>query len=124
MRFLIDESLSGRVARLLGVEAHDTVHLGDLGLLGAADSDVMAAAGRADRILVSADTDFGELLALGSHSGPSLILLRRAQHRPELQAALLLANLTKVADDLAEGAIVVLGHGRVRIRRLPIAFDE
>lgn len=73
---------------------------------------------------MSADTDFGELLALGSHSGPSLILFRRAPHRPELQAGLLLGNLTEIADDLAEGAIVVLGHGRVRIRRLPVSFDE
>jgi len=71
LRFLIDESLSARVARLLDAEGHDAVHLADLGLLGAVDTDVMAAARHADRILVSADTDFGELLALGSHSGPS-----------------------------------------------------
>jgi predicted nuclease of predicted toxin-antitoxin system len=72
VRFLIDESLSTTVARLLSDAGHDAVHVGDLGLLGAADGTVMRAASAADRVLVSADTDFGELLALGSHPGPSV----------------------------------------------------
>lgn len=114
MRFLIDESLSARVARLLGVEGHDAVHLGDIGLFGAADGDVMAAASRADRIMVSADTDFGELLALGSHSGPSLILFRRASHRPELQAASA-RQPDRGRRDLAEGGRVLANSTVVAI---------
>ena len=120
MRLLIDESLSATVARLLSDAGHDAVHLGDLGMLGAHDTDVMAAARRAGRSVVSVDTDFGELLAIGRHPGPSVILLRRAPHRPAEQAALLLAVLTDVADDIEAGAIVVLGPTRARIRRLPI----
>lgn len=75
---------------------HDAVHVSDLGLLGAPDIDVMAAARKADRTVVSADTDFGELLAIGRHPGPSVILLRRAPHLPDEQAKLLLAALDAV----------------------------
>ncbi len=124
MRFLIDESLSARVATLLVAEGHDAVHVGDLSLLGAVDAEVMGAASRTSRILVSADTDFGELLALGGHAGPSLILLRRSPHRPDEQALLLLRNLSEIEQDLSEGAIAVLGQGRVRIRRLPVTSEE
>jgi len=120
VRFLVDESLSIRVARLLSDAGHDAVHLGDLGLLGAPDTRVMDAASDAGRILLSADTDFGELLALGRHPGPSVVLYRRAPRRPDSQVPLLLAALTQVADSLASGAVVVLTHDYVRVRMLPI----
>lgn len=120
MKLLIDESLSARVAHLLCDAGHEAVHVGDLGLLGAPDDDVMAAARDDGRCLISVDTDFGELLAIGRHSGPSVILLRRAPHRPDEQADLLLAALDQLHDDIAVGAIVVLTQDRARIRHLPI----
>jgi len=42
---------------------HDAVHAGDRGLLGAPDDAVIRAALAESRTVVSADTDFGELLA-------------------------------------------------------------
>lgn len=121
MRFLVDESLSRRVAQLMAAAGHDAVHVGDLDLLGAPDIDVMAAAREDDRTVVPADTDFGELLAIGRHPGPSVIPLRRAPHHPDERAELLLAALGGVEADLDAGAVVVLSRGRARVRRLPIA---
>ncbi|MST34512.1 hypothetical protein GHK86_17515 [Acidimicrobiaceae bacterium USS-CC1] len=120
MRLLVDESLSTTVAALLRDGGHDAVHLTDLGLLGAPDPVVMAAAGDASRVLVSADTDFGELLAVGRHPGPSVVLLRRAPKRPELQARLLLTALGQVEAELTAGAVAVISPGWVRVRRLPV----
>jgi predicted nuclease of predicted toxin-antitoxin system len=59
VNLLIDESLSSRVAHRLKSSGHDAVHVSDLGLLGAPDVDVMAAARTTDRCIVSVDTDFG-----------------------------------------------------------------
>lgn len=120
MRFLVDESLSARVAGGLREAGHDAVHVGDLQLLGAQDDAVLAAAARDGRVLLSADTDFGELLALGRHPGPSVVIFRRAPHRPERQVVLLLASLPDIADSLTAGAVVVLTTDRARIRLLPI----
>lgn len=72
MRLLLDESLSSSIARPLSEEGYDVVHVGDLGLLGAADDAVMQAALEQARVLISADTDFGELLALNRHPGRAL----------------------------------------------------
>lgn len=121
MRLLIDECLSTRLRDMLANAGHDAVHLGDLDLLGAPDERVMTAAVEDDRVLVSADTDFGELLATSSASLPSVVLLRRSDRRPESQADVLIANLPAVEADLAAGAIIVILSDRLRIRRLPIA---
>ena len=124
MRFLVDESMSPRVASGLDDAGHDALHLRDLNLLGASDADVMTAAAAADRVLVSADTDFGELLAIGEHPGPSVIIFRRASHRPEAQTRLLLDNLAGIEQSLEAGAVVVLSDQGVRFRLLPIDRAE
>ena len=77
LRFLIDECLSARLGVLLSDAGHDAVHVGDLGLLGGTDETVMAAALDDRRIVVSADTDFGETLAASIAQYPSVLLLRR-----------------------------------------------
>lgn len=121
MRFLVDESLSVRVARALAAAGHHATHVGDLQLLGAPDRDVLEAAARTSCVLISADTDFGQLLALGRHPGPSVVIFRRAPHRPPRQAALILASLVAIEDSLVAGAVVILSSDRVRIRLLPVA---
>jgi predicted nuclease of predicted toxin-antitoxin system len=80
----------------------------------------MALADRQNRILISADTDFGELLANAPVLAPSVILIRRAGKRASSLAPVVLANLEQVADDLAAGALVVISDTRSRTRRLPI----
>lgn len=121
MRFLIDENLSPRLADLLRTAGHDAVHVRDLGLASAPDEVVMSVAGTDLRTLISADTDFGTLLARTGATAPSFLLIRRASGRRAIeQAALIVDNLEAIAEDLEIGAVVVLGERALRIRRLPI----
>lgn len=76
MRFLVDENLSPRVSSLLTASGHDAVHVRDLGLPGGSDAEVMDQAVASDRVIVSADTDFGALLAHTRADKPSVILVR------------------------------------------------
>ena len=49
-----------------------------------------------------------------------MILLRQGNRSPDHQAATIIANLDDVADDLDQGALVVLTDDRMRIRSLPL----
>lgn len=121
MRFLVDQCLSTDFAAALAGAGHDVVHVSDVGMARAGDGDVLAFARADDRVLLSADTDFGTILARSSASLPSVIIFRRmTRRRPTQQAALLLANLPAIAEALEEGSVVVLEETRIRVRRLPI----
>jgi predicted nuclease of predicted toxin-antitoxin system len=100
---------------------HDVAHVRDYALETASDLVIFERAKQEGRVIVSADTDFGTLLALREAREPSLILFRRASQRsPEKQVALLLANLSEVEDALTKGGAVVFEESRLRIRPLPI----
>jgi predicted nuclease of predicted toxin-antitoxin system len=120
VKLLIDESLQHSLAHTLTKAGHDVVHVVDLGLQGAPDVEVLAAAAVADRTLVTADTDFGTLLALSNASGPSVVLLRRPGRRVTERAEVVLAVLESVEAQLARGAVVTVERSRLRVRELPI----
>lgn len=125
MKLLLDANLSPEVGRHLKEAGHDAIHVADLGLLTAADPVILGAAAREKRILLTADSDFGALVALGSLASPSVLLLRSADHlRPSEQADLIAANLPQIAQDLEKGAIVSLTRDRLRIRELPIPTND
>ena len=121
MRFLVDNALPPLMVEALRQSGHDAIHVRELGLATAADITIFEQAERDRRVIVSADTDFGTILALRRSSQPSVILFRGATPRqPHHQASLVLANLDAISASIERGAVVVLEPQRIRIRTLPI----
>jgi predicted nuclease of predicted toxin-antitoxin system len=90
-------------------------------IAAADDATILARAAQEQRVILSADTDFGTLLTLRHEREPSVILIRGAvPRRPADQAALLLANLPSFESSLLQGAIVVIEPHRIRVPALPI----
>jgi predicted nuclease of predicted toxin-antitoxin system len=62
MRFLLDENVSHRVCPLLKAAGHDAVHVAEIGLTSTDDQAILTRARDQDRVLVSCDDDFVQLL--------------------------------------------------------------
>jgi predicted nuclease of predicted toxin-antitoxin system len=121
VKFLVHNALSPLVTERRRQAGHDAVHVCDLGLQAAADEEAFGRDKGEGRTVVSADTDFGTLLALRRERESSIVLFRREHDRqPEHQAGFLLANLPALEAALLRGCIAVLEEVRIRVRYLPI----
>jgi predicted nuclease of predicted toxin-antitoxin system len=125
MKFLIDNALSPALAALLQQAGHDAIHVRSIGLQHADDDAIFDLAAVERRVLVSADADFGTLLAMRSPRQPSVIQFRgEGSRKPDALARTLLANLPQLVDALENGSIVTFEPARVRVRLLPIGPRE
>ncbi len=78
-RFLVDESVGVDVARLLSRSGWNAKHVGDVGLLGRDDEEIMASAMREDRVLLTYDRDFLDARRFPEHRNPGVVLLPGSQ---------------------------------------------
>jgi len=121
VKFLIDQNLPPRLADLLTASGHDAVHVRDLEAARAPDSRIMTLAASEDRVIVSADTDFGALLAHTRATKPSVLLVREVidLHAEDL-ASLILGQLELLEPHFKVGAIAAITTRGIRVRALPL----
>ena len=121
MRLLLDANLSPRLVESLSAAGFDAAHVADLDLVTATDDEIFDQAAEQGLVVVTADSDFGALLAMRRATSPSVVHLRHvAELVAEEHLRLLVANLPQIADDLNRGAIVSLSPTRLAVRDLPL----
>ena len=121
MKLLIDNALSPQIASALRENGYDAIHVRDINLHAAPDEEVFAEAERDERVIVSADTDFGALLALRGSVSPSFTLFRKTTGvRPSVIGSQLLELLHRYKQEIEAGCILTVTNDLVRIRLLPI----
>jgi len=124
MHFLIDNALSPRLADLLLQSGYAATHVREIGLQRASDAVIVEYATNENMIIISADTDFGAILARYRTSKPSFILFRTSHKSPKYQFDLLRRNLEKFESDLEAGCVLVFDDRRARVRMLPILGES
>jgi predicted nuclease of predicted toxin-antitoxin system len=120
MRFLADVGVSRTSAAELRRRGHEVVHLSEERLHRLPDDEILRLAQREGRVILTFDLDFGDLLAAGAFSLPSVIIFRLQDQTPAAVTPKLLNLLSERERDLAEGAIVIVEERRYRLRHLPI----
>ncbi|MBZ0170250.1 hypothetical protein MELA_00229 [Candidatus Methylomirabilis lanthanidiphila] len=101
-------------------QGHEVVHLREEELARLPDAAILEKARQEQRIVLIFDLDFGDLLAIGGHNYPSVIIFRLHNETPAFVTTALFDVLIHRSQILAEGALVIVEVTRYRIRRLPI----
>jgi len=73
MRLLLDANLSPRVAESLRAAGFEAVHVVDVDLVTATDDAILDRAADDGLVVVTADSDFGALLAMRRATSPSVV---------------------------------------------------
>src|SRR5882672_1777252 len=101
MKLTIDECLGPMVARRLRIQGYDVISIFE-SARGSVDVDILAWATRDDRVLVTADKGFGDLVFRDRHAHRGVILLRLDEETPE--------NFIRVLSDLLQNHADEIDH--------------
>lgn len=106
MRGIVDECLGPIVARWLRGEGHDVISIFEVARRSV-DVDILAWAVRDDRILLTADKGFGDLVFRDRHAHRGIILLRLDDESPASVIRVLTDLLAQYADQIDHHFVVV-----------------
>jgi predicted nuclease of predicted toxin-antitoxin system len=120
MKFLVDVCLSREVAQAVAVDQGVCYHWLDIGQDNARDMEIIQWCTANDHVLITADQDFGAILKHSGSRGPSVILLRTADHAPSNVTPLILGVIQRFNNELRDGYLIALDERSARLRRLPI----
>lgn len=120
MKFLLDMGLARSTAAFLRAAGHDAVHLRDQGLQRLEDDQIIAKAKGEDRVILTHDLDFSQLIALSQANLPSVITFRLADMRPDQVNRRLDEVLARFSELLEQGALISVSELGIRVRPLPI----
>ena len=114
MRFLLDESVDARLASFLVNHGHDVEIVGRDYANALGDNEVLEIANREQRILLTNDRDFGELVFRSARNHAGVVLLRLRTRQLKSVEARMERLLGRYAQDITE--FVVVTDSRIRVR--------
>lgn len=114
MNFVADESVEMQIIQRLRTDGHDCFSIQER-LPGIGDDRVFEIAAAADRVLMTSDTDFGELVFRLQHKSAGVVLLRIAGLSNQTKAAIVSEAVQTHAESL-QSALSVVEPGKTRVR--------
>ena|SRR5947209_2245097 len=115
MRFLLDENVDSRLLSFLIKRGHDAVFLTEGYTYGLTDHHVLRIAEQENRILLTNDKDFGELIVRRHLSHTGVLLFRLKDETLANVQTRLQQVLTEYTDQLQH--FIVVTQKRIRVRK-------
>lgn len=113
---MADECVSARLVKLLREAGHDVAYVAEMAA-SAADTEIIGLARRENRLLLTDDKDFGELIIRRRWAVPGVVLMRIASEQPQTRWKRLEAAIAHFNEGLY-GRYVVIEESRFRFRPL------
>ena len=121
MRFLADMGIPSSIVVQLRQRGHDAIHLREQGLQRLPDGEILRKAIDENRILLTLDLDFSEIVALSDNQKVGVVIFRLRNTRAHHIMARLEKVLRESSDALERGAVVSVDEHRHRVRSLPVS---
>lgn len=115
MRFVAVEGVDSQIVDTLRTNGHDVFYIAETSP-GSLDDEILDLASLEDRILVTRDKDFSELVFRDKMIHSGIILNRLHQLSSENKARIVLKVIEKYQDELI-GAFTVIQPHKIRIRK-------
>jgi predicted nuclease of predicted toxin-antitoxin system len=115
VRLLVDEGVDMAIVSRLRADAHDVTYVAELAP-GATDSAVLELAASDERLLFTADKDFGELVFRQRRAVRGVLPVRLPGVASSTKSEAVASALAEHGDEMAN-AFSVVSPGLVRIRR-------
>jgi len=106
IKFLVDESVGEKVAQFIRSEGFDTFSVMD-GMRGASDVDIIRKAIAEDRIVVTNDRDFGELVFRFRFLPKGVLLLRLKDECAKNKVKIITSIIREHLDQLTGNFLIV-----------------
>lgn len=116
MKFVADEGVDGSLVSLLREAGHDVVYFAEINQ-STDDEVILGLANVENRILITRDKDFGELVFRLKmvHSG---IILVRAEELTSITRSHLVVSFIQTNIELLSGSFIVIQAGTTRLRKI------
>lgn len=120
MKFIADMGISQTTVTWLREQEFDTIHVRDLNMHRASDTEIVKKAKKEKRIVLTCDLDFGDIVSASGEKSPSVIILRLENETPGNVNKRLKQVLKESSEVLLSGAIISVEETRHRVRLLPL----
>jgi predicted nuclease of predicted toxin-antitoxin system len=120
MQVLVDMNLSPGWVGYLTEAGFEAIHWSDVGPGSAPDEELMLWAAERNYIVLTADLDFGAILAATQRRRPSVVQVRSDLLTPQAIGSAVVVALRQAQQELLDGALVSVDPVRARLRILPI----
>ena len=115
MRFKLDENLAASLSKAISEEGHNVETVYQEHLQGAPDDSIASACRGEDRILMTLDTDFSNIVAYPPENYPGMVVLRPRNQSATVVAGLIQEFLSALLHEDPKGALWIVEPGRIRI---------
>ena len=115
LKFLTDENISTSLVTALRNKKYDVKDIKEENLFGISDAEVLKSAYKENRVVVTHDKDFANLLSYSPIKHKGVILLRFFNQSPKNVVKLFIHVLEQLKESKIKNALVIVSEDYVRI---------